>query len=84
MVGGDFRLTSEGSELIEWSLQNPNFQSFDLSRCGPIVSRVDRITVKVWVNTCDQFHLLIELDIGLESLQFIGKSVRGLIFLPCP
>lgn len=64
-------------------LQNPNFQSFDLSKCGPKISRVGQVTVKIWANTCDHFQLLVELDIGLASLQFIGKSVRSeLLFFP--
>lgn len=68
-------------ELTGCYLQNPNFQSFDLSKCGPKVSRVDQAVVKIWANTCDHFQLLLELDIELASLQFIGKSVRNeLIF----
>lgn len=64
-------------------LQNPNFQSFDLSKCGPKVSRADQVIVKIWANTCDHFQLLVELDIGLASLRYIGKSVRNeLMFFP--
>ena len=65
------------SEVIEKAM-NPNFRFFDLNVYGPGVTRRDELTVKYWAKTenMDQFVLLVELQLCLRSLQFIGKSVR--------
>ena len=65
------------SEVIEKAM-NPNFRFFDLNVYGPGVTRLDELTVKYWAKTenMDQFVLLVELQLCLRSLQFIGKSVR--------
>jgi hypothetical protein len=52
------------SEVIEKAM-NPTF------RFGPAVTRLDTVTVKVWVKRND-FLPLIEEKINLQSLQFIG------------
>src|SRR5436305_13555643 len=64
-------------------LQNPSFRFFDLSSCGPHITRLDYVTIKVWArsSSSEEFHLLIELQLSLQSLQFIGKAVRILISL---
>ncbi|KAI9718086.1 MAG: hypothetical protein M1812_004344 [Candelaria pacifica] len=63
-------------DLIQ--LQNPSFRFFDLNASGPQVSRRDEITVKFWVKGrgSDDYNLLVELQMHLRSLQFIGKSLE--------
>ncbi len=65
------------SEVIEKAM-NASFRFFDLNVYGPVVTRLDELTVKYWAKTenMDQYVLLIELQLCLRSLQFIGKSVR--------
>lgn len=64
------------SETVERAM-NPDFRFFDLHEWGPLVTRVDEVTVKFWAKTepMNDYQLLIELDLHLGSLQFIGKSV---------
>lgn len=56
---------------------NPDFRFFDIHAWGPLVTRVDEMTVRFWAKTelMNDYRLLIELDLHLGSLQFIGKSV---------
>lgn len=65
------------SEIIEKAM-NPSFRFFDLNVYGPAVTRLDELTVKYWAKTgnMNQYALLVELQLCLRSLQFIGKSVR--------
>lgn len=65
------------SEVIEKAM-NPSFRFFDLNVYGPAVTRLDELTVKYWAKTdnMDQYVLLVELQLSLRSLQFIGKLVR--------
>lgn len=64
------------SEMVEKAM-NPSFQFFDLNTYGPIVIRQDELTIKFWARTegLQEFLLLVELQVHLGSLQFIGKSV---------
>lgn len=66
------------SEIIEKAM-NPSFRFFDLNVYGPAVTRLDELIVKYWVKTenMEQYILLVELQLCLRSLQFIGKSVRS-------
>lgn len=56
---------------------NPSFRFFDINAYGPFVTRCDELTIKYWAKTekMDGYILLIELQLYLRSLQFIGKSV---------
>ena len=65
------------SEVVEKAM-NPDFRFFDLNVYGPAVTRLEELTVKYWAKTgnMDQYVFLIELQLCLRSLQFIGKSVR--------
>ena len=65
------------SEVIEKAM-NPSFRFFDLNVYGPAVTRLDELTIKYWAKTenMDRYVLLVELQLCLRSLQFIGKSVR--------
>lgn len=66
------------SEVIEKAM-NPSFRFFDLNVYGPGVTRLDELTVKYWAKTenMDQYVLLVELQLCLRSLQFIGKSLES-------
>jgi len=37
---------------------------------------LDKVTVKIWAGTQGQFRLIVELNIALSALQFIGKNVH--------
>ena len=64
------------SEIVERSM-NASFNFFDLNIYGPIVTRRQELTLKIWARSqsTSDFLLLIELRVNLQSLQFIGKSV---------
>lgn len=70
------------SEMVEKAM-NPDFRSFDLHTWGPSVTRLDEVTVKFWAKSeqMPDYRLLIEFDLHLGSLQFIGKSVCILRFM---
>lgn len=64
------------SEVAEKAM-NPNFRFFDLASCGPSVTRLDKLTVRVWARneTTKGWQYLIELNVHFRSLQFIGKAL---------
>ncbi|KAJ5894281.1 hypothetical protein N7495_005972 [Penicillium taxi] len=66
------------SEVIDQST-NPSFQSFDLNLCGPVVSRRDTLTLKLWARTeaMSDYVLLVELQLHLRSLQFLEKTLEN-------
>ncbi|KAL8948523.1 MAG: hypothetical protein Q9222_005291 [Ikaeria aurantiellina] len=66
------------SEVVERSM-NFNFRFFDLNTYGPWVTRRDKLTVKLWARatSTDQYALILELQLHLRSLQFIGKSIES-------
>ncbi|KAJ5690057.1 hypothetical protein N7462_004449 [Penicillium macrosclerotiorum] len=66
------------SEIIKQAT-NPSFQSFDLNLCGPIVTRRDTLTLKLWAKTetMQEYVLLVELQQHLRSLQFLGKTLES-------
>jgi UV radiation resistance-associated gene protein len=65
------------SEIIGRSM-NPSFAFFDLDHCGPEISRSDQCTVKIWArpSKTEDYCLLVELELNLRSLQFIGRSLE--------
>ncbi|OJI95928.1 hypothetical protein ASPVEDRAFT_122485 [Aspergillus versicolor CBS 583.65] len=64
------------SEVVEDAM-NPNFRAFDLNFCGPLFSRLDHLTLRLWVKTAtmDDYMVLVELQLHLQSLQFLGRSL---------
>ncbi|KAL4988694.1 UV radiation resistance protein and autophagy-related subunit 14-domain-containing protein [Aspergillus falconensis] len=64
------------SEVVEDAI-NPNFRAFDLNFCGPSVSRLDHLTLRLWVKTAtmDDYMMLVELQLHLQSLQFLGRTL---------
>ena len=65
------------SETIERTM-NPTFRHVDWSHCGPEVTRLDQVTVHVWVKggKVDEWRQLLQLELQLTGLQYAGKSVR--------
>ncbi|KAJ5370653.1 uncharacterized protein N7496_006745 [Penicillium cataractarum] len=66
------------SEVVD-KATNPSFRSFDVDFCGPAVSRLDALTLKLWAKTenMSEYALLVELQQHLRSLQFLGKTIEG-------
>jgi hypothetical protein len=56
---------------------NPNFKFFDLGPCGPSVTRLDKVTVRVWAKSesMSAWQYLLDYTVHLRSLQFIGKTL---------
>lgn len=76
------RTELHGMELLEGpvrirliKVQNPNFQPFDLGECGPSVTWLDNVTIRVWTRTRENFKLLLEAEIALQLLQYLGTQV---------
>lgn len=59
------------SEVVEKAM-NPSFRFFDLSGLGPATTRMDTVTVRVWVKRTD-FTPLLEEEVNLRNLRFIGR-----------
>jgi hypothetical protein len=66
------------SEVVD-KATNPNFRSFDLNLSGPLVSRRNTLTVRLWAKTenLPEYVLLVELQLNLRSLQFLGKTIES-------
>jgi hypothetical protein len=64
------------SEVAEKAM-NPNFKFFDLGPCGPGVTRLDKLTVRVWAKSesMGTWQYLMDYTVHLRSLQFIGKTL---------
>ncbi|KAL1798104.1 hypothetical protein ACET3X_002141 [Alternaria dauci] len=67
------------SEVVEKAM-NPNFKFFDLGPCGPGVTRLDRLTVRVWAKseTMREWQYLVNYTVHFQSLQFIGRTLGSL------
>jgi hypothetical protein len=66
------------SEVVE-KATNPSFRFFDLNACGPHVSRLNEMTFKLWVKSANmsEYMLLVELQLSLRSLQFVGRTLEN-------
>lgn len=66
------------TEVIERSM-NSSFAFFDLDSSGPVVSRSDQCIICVWARptNTEEYCLLVELDVNLRSLQYIGRSLEN-------
>lgn len=64
------------SETAERTM-NPTFRHIDFSACGPAITRLDHLTLRVWAKSVNgqQWRKLAELALPLQSLQYLGKSV---------
>lgn len=72
------------SEVAEKAM-NPNFKFFDLGPCGPGVTRLAKLTVRVWAKTetMTDWQFLVDYKVHFGSLQYIGK-VLGTFMHPLP
>lgn len=45
---------------------------------GPLITRLDDVTVKVWAKSeaMPEYELLLDVPLHLPSLHFVGKTVR--------
>lgn len=66
------------SEVME-NVINADFRFFDLKDCGPFVTRLTDLTIKLWAKSDGMvaWQYLLEMNINLRSLQFIGKSMAS-------
>lgn len=66
------------SEVMD-KVMNADFRFFDLEDCGPSVTRLTDLTLKLWAKTEGMvaYQYLVELNVNLRSLQFIGKSMAN-------
>ncbi|KAI8943337.1 hypothetical protein NX059_001354 [Plenodomus lindquistii] len=64
------------SEVAEKAM-NPNFKFFDLGACGPGVTRLDKLTVRLWAKreAMTEWQYLMDYTVRFRSLQFIGKTL---------
>jgi len=66
------------SEIVGKSM-NPDFQAFNLNDCGPWVSRMEGVTVKVWWRGAggELWQLLLQAEVCLSGLSFVGRSLEN-------
>jgi hypothetical protein len=66
------------SEVAEKAM-NPNFKFFDLGPCGPGVTRLDKLIIRLWAKseTMQEWQYLMDYTVQFGSLQFIGKTLGG-------
>ncbi|EWC48184.1 hypothetical protein DRE_02288 [Drechslerella stenobrocha 248] len=69
------------SEVVPMSI-NPTFQSFELAECGPAITRLDSVIVRVWARKDPRasYSLMMDLNLGLSYLNFIGRSLEDCKF----
>ncbi|KAK1808715.1 hypothetical protein LTR12_016919 [Friedmanniomyces endolithicus] len=65
------------SETVERTM-NPTFRHIDWSACGPGVTRLRHLTFHFWVKSAKvpSWRQLIEIQLNLTSLQYLGKSLE--------
>ena len=65
------------SEQIEGAM-NPVFRAFDLDNTSPDIARKSRLQLRLWAKPSDSstYTLLVEIDVSLRSLQYVGKSLE--------
>lgn len=58
---------------------NPSFSFFDLDASLTTVARTDEFVLRVWSksDSMDEYRILVELQVNLRSLQFIGRSLEN-------
>ena len=66
------------SEIMDRST-NPSFRFFDLNALGPCVARLSDLRLKLWAKNSktEEYTMLIDIDLNLASLQFIGKDLEN-------
>ena len=66
------------SEIMDKSM-NPSFRFFDLDTSSPETVRSSHLILKLWAKNdqMDDYVLLIDIELSLKSLQFIGKNLEN-------
>lgn len=66
------------SEIVEKTM-NPTFRHVDWTHCGPGVTRLDQVCIRIWVKggKVEEWQQLLQLELHLPGLQYLGKSVGG-------
>ena len=56
---------------------NPTFRHVDFANCGPGITRLEQVTVRVWVHGArmERWRQLLEVEVDLRTIQYLGKSV---------
>lgn len=64
---------------------NPTFRYVDWDACGPGVTRLSSVALRVWVKrgSCTAWQQLLQLHIALEGLHYLGRTVRLMSSSPC-
>lgn len=65
------------SETVDKTM-NPTFRHVDLSACGPGITRLEKVAVRVWFKSVkvERWKQLLDLELDLMNLQYLGKTVR--------
>jgi UV radiation resistance-associated gene protein len=66
------------SEIMDKSM-NPSFRFFDLNALGPHVGRLSEMRLRLWAKNSkmEEYTMLIDIELSLSSLQFIGKDLEN-------
>jgi UV radiation resistance-associated gene protein len=66
------------SEIMAKSM-NPSFRFFDLNTLGPHVGRLSELRLRLWAKNSkmEEYIMLIDIELSLTSLQFIGKELEN-------
>lgn len=56
---------------------NPTFRYVDWDACGPGVTRLDSVTIRVWVKSARSadWQQLLQMNIAFEGLHYLGSTV---------
>lgn len=59
---------------------NPTFHSIDFEACSPGTTRLDELTVRIWIKSAkrDDWRQLLEASLNLRELQYLGKHLENL------
>lgn len=67
------------SEVVEHTM-NPTFRSIDLDLAAPGTTRLEELTMRVWVKSTkwDSWRQLLEISLKLRELQYLCKHLEDL------
>lgn len=67
------------SEVVQHTM-NPTFRSIDLDTTAPGTTRLDQLTVRLWVKGAKwhAWRQLLDVSLNLRELQFLGKHLENL------
>ncbi|KXT17403.1 hypothetical protein AC579_5743 [Pseudocercospora musae] len=66
------------SETVQQTM-NPTFRRVDWSACGPDITRLDQMTLRIWANDGRKaWRQLLHLNMDMSALLYIGRSLDTL------